>query len=211
MVAPKKWYNFKTEDDAMTRKQHHGKWAECAFCCALSLLLVTGCGKSRGPDVKNDAKEKSPAAAPPAASERSISAHNAPHHGALTPLDKNHSAHVELLAEERSGILTLFVLDKYARDGVRVQQPEVSLQLQLEEGETSLTLHAIESFLSGETAGDASQFEVRSPALVGVKRFRGTLDRLAIGDEVYENIPLSYPDGTETSSSAEVSPSSTSL
>lgn len=206
MVAPQKRYIFKTEDAAMTRKQHYGKWAGYAFCCTLFLLIFTGCGKSSGPDADNPSKEKSSSAAT-AASKTFVSAHSAPHEGALTPLDKKHSAHVELLAEETSGILTLFVLDKHARDGVRIQQPQISLQLNLKAGETSLTLDAKESFLSGETAGDASQFEVRSPALVGAKKFRGTLDRLAIGEEVYENIPLSYPDGTETSSSVEATSS----
>ena len=191
----------------MTRKRQCGKWAGCALCFTISLMLIAGCGKSSSPEADNASKQESASATTAEASKPRISTHTAPHEGALTPLDNNHSAHVELLAEDTSGVLTLFVLDKHARDVIRVQQPQISLQLRLASGETSLTLHAKESFLSGETPGDASQFEIRSPDLVGIKKFSGVMDRLAIGDDIYENIPLSYPDGTESSYSVEATSS----
>ncbi|PKO17392.1 hypothetical protein CVU37_07815 [candidate division BRC1 bacterium HGW-BRC1-1] len=184
----------------MTGKRQFGECTGWVLFLALSVLLITGCGKSPTPDAKNPDKDSSASSANKGNPKTFISAHEAPHEGALTPLDKMHTAHVELLAEETSGILTLFVLDKYARDAVRVQQPTILLELALEAGDTSLTLQAKESFLSGETAGDASQFEIRTPQLVGVKEFKGVLDKLTIDDVVFEKIPLSYPDGTETSS-----------
>lgn len=123
--------------------------------------------------------------------------HAAPHGGALIVLGDEHAAHLELVHEPTTGKLTGYVLDGEAEKALRVSQPEIKLSLSGGDlkSSASVALKAVSSPLTGEKAGDTSQFEATVPALTGVKRFEIVVESLNVRGAEYKNTKATYPDG----------------
>jgi hypothetical protein len=123
--------------------------------------------------------------------------HQAPHGGALIELGEEF-AHVELVCEPASGALRLYVLDGEAQRGVRIAQSEVILRIASAQPQRAapleLRLAPVENALTGETAGDTSEFGGRDDRLVGVRAFRGELVQLGVRGRRFEGVPVDYPD-----------------
>lgn len=123
--------------------------------------------------------------------------HAAPHGGALIVLGDDHAAHLELVLEPETGKLTGYVLDGEAEKAIRISQPEVKLTLSGGDlkSSASVTLKAVSSPLTGEKAGDSSQFEATVPALNGVKEFEVTIETLTIRGVEFKNTRAAFPEG----------------
>lgn len=118
--------------------------------------------------------------------------HVAPRGGALVVLAEE-TAHVEVLLDPGSGHLALFVLGPHAETPVRIAQEAVELTLTVDGTETTVTLPAIASELTGETVGDTSEFAADVDALKGVSAFRGRITTLSARGSTYEGVTFTYP------------------
>ena len=118
--------------------------------------------------------------------------HVAPRGGTLVVLAEE-TAHVEVLLDPGSGHLALFVLGPHAESPVRVAQESVEVALTVNGTETTVTLPAIASELTGETVGDTSEFAADVDALKGVSEFRGRISTLSARGTTYEGVTFTYP------------------
>lgn len=116
-------------------------------------------------------------------------AHAAPRGGALVELG-DEFAHLEVLFDSASGRVTVYVLDGEAVGAVRVSHE--ALTLTIEGGET-VTLPAVASVLTGETAGDSSHFEAAVPALAGARRVAGVLSAITVRGITFEGVRVEAP------------------
>jgi len=121
-------------------------------------------------------------------------AHAAPHGGTLVELG-DEFAHLELLLDKETGRVTAFALDGEAEKPVRLSQPAVTLRITvpdvLEPLDVELT--AVENALTGEKAGDTSQFSATVPPLKGRDEFRGTITSIGIRGRSFARVAFRHP------------------
>lgn len=130
--------------------------------------------------------------------------HAAPHDGALVALG-DHFAHLELVFDADLGAVTVYVLDGHAEHAVRIAAPSLMLEIDLgrdaapdEVGEPlTMELTPVESALTGETAGDASEFAGVASALIGASAFEVRIARVEVLGEIVEDVVIRYPDSDE--------------
>lgn len=126
-------------------------------------------------------------------------AHTAPHGGSLQVLGEEF-AHLELVLDAEAGRLTAYALDGEAKKGVRLAQRELRLRMRPLEPKGpvfDLTLKPVANVLTGETAGDSSQFEGASPRLKGLRRFKATLRQIRVRGLEFKAVELVHPEGNE--------------
>jgi hypothetical protein len=145
--------------------------------------------------------------------DHSEHSHTAPNGGMLVPLGE-HFANLELLHDKETGKLTAFVLDGCAEKSIRLPQNEITLEIGLaKDGSTttkSVTLAAVANVLTGETAGNTSQFEVISEDLKGVERFSGRVAGLRIKGSEVPAANFRFPAGSSCCSASGTCPSTCS-
>lgn len=126
--------------------------------------------------------------------------HAAPHGGTLIALG-DHLAHVELVLDKETGGLVAYVLDGEAEKGVRIAQPTLVVKATVGEGDAAtvaeVTLAGVASDLTGETAGDTSQFQGAHDALKGVERFAGELAAISVKGQELAGVAFKFPEGNE--------------
>jgi len=122
--------------------------------------------------------------------------HHPPHHGTLVELGEEF-AHVELLLDSSTGGLTAFVLDGEAENPVEISQPFLLIKAKDKGGSFTVKLKPVASPLTGETAGNTSQFQGSSPRLKGVDKFEGTIIRIKAKGTDFKNVWFLYPEGNE--------------
>ncbi len=122
--------------------------------------------------------------------------HTAPHGGTLIAFG-DESAHLELVLDASNGQLTGYVLDGEAVNAIRVQQPEIRLQISGGDVSSSqtLSLKPVESPLTGEKAGNTSQFEATSAALKGKKKFTVVVEDITIKGQNFKQTKSAFPEG----------------
>lgn len=98
-------------------------------------------------------------------------------------------AHLEMVWDEASGRLTLYVLDGECEQPVRLKQPE--LVLKGEGWETRLPGQP--NSLSDEKVGDTSQFGGQVPALKGKKQWQAEVNLLEVFGRKFSHLPVQYP------------------
>ncbi|MGD0089347.1 MAG: hypothetical protein ABSE73_05445 [Planctomycetota bacterium] len=134
-----------------------------------------------------------------AAGAGSAHEHKAPHGGALIVFGEEF-AHVELVLDGQSGKLTAYVLDGEAEKSVRVKQKEIELRLRFadkKEETVAVTLKAVSNVLTGETAGDTSQFAGEAAALKGATRFSGAIAAVSVKGQEFKDVQFKFPEGNE--------------
>lgn len=132
----------------------------------------------------------------PAATHAHGHHHSAPHDGTLISLG-DEAAHLELVHDADTGELTGYVLDGEAEKAIRVKQPEIVLELSDRDIKTSfsITLKAVENPLTGEKAGDSSEFSAKGHALKNIKKFTVLIKKLTIKGVAFENVRSPFPEG----------------
>lgn len=135
--------------------------------------LLAGCG--RGPSTA------------PAAADSHEHVHHAPHGGWLVELE-HETANLELVLEETTGMLEVYVLDAHAENFVRVAQP--SLRLQLRDGAEvrELVLPAVANPATGETVGQTSLFRGQADWLRGRRHLAGVVGEVVVQGRTYRGI-----------------------
>ena len=127
--------------------------------------------------------------------ESAISGHQhaAPHGGVLAELG-DHQATAEMVLDREAGTITLYVLDAHAENAVRVAQESISASIEFGDGEPrDLALMPVASELTGETAGDTSQFRGESPLLKHPGQIYIEVMELKVGDKTYELLAFDFP------------------
>lgn len=135
-------------------------------------------------------------------------AHSAPHNGTLIPVG-DHVGHLELLLDEKSGTVRLFVLDAHAENPIRVTNPSLTLEIQAVAGNEVepyvVELEAKASVLTGEKVGDSSEFIGTHSNLAGTKSLAGQIKGMTLRGVVFENVPVTFdvPDEKPNASAKE--------
>ena len=130
--------------------------------------------------------------------------HTAPHGGTLVVLGEEF-AHLELVLDPGAGSLTGYILDGEAENAVRIGQEGIEIKVKdtlPPEGETDragyvLILKAVSNVLTGETAGDTSEFAARSDKLKGVQKFDAVISVINIKGQTFRNTGFRFPEGNE--------------
>lgn len=130
--------------------------------------------------------------------------HTAPHGGTLVVLVEEF-AHLELVLDVNEGKLTAYILDGEGENPVRIQQEEIELEIRIENPHRNkmdkftfpLKLSASANVLTGETAGDTSEFTGQSDYLKGVTNFNAVLPIITIKGNEFKNTAFNFPKGNE--------------
>lgn len=123
--------------------------------------------------------------------------HTAPHGGTLVVLG-DEFAHLELVLDAGTGKLTAYVLDGEAENPIRLEQEEIEIKIgDGEKDGVTLKLKAVPNVLTGETAGDSSEFSVQSDRLKGMERFGAVVTFITIKGKKFEAVEFGFPEGNE--------------
>ena len=116
-------------------------------------------------------------------------AHTAPHGGHLIALG-DHAANLEIVLDNTTGSMDLYVLDGHAEGSVRLSVPTLNFDVKPVGAESiAVTLHAVENPLTGETVGDTSHFSARAvPQLVGLTDIDLTIPVIEVGGVGYADV-----------------------
>lgn len=107
-----------------------------------------------------------------------------------------HFANVEFLVNDKEGELHVWFHDAHAQSSYRLTALRIPLAVSLEDGTRfDLLLEPVTSALTGETAGNSSQFSAKAPELIGCKAFRGLLTPVSIQGRTLPALDFDYPSG----------------
>jgi len=120
--------------------------------------------------------------------------HAAPHGGTLVEFGEEF-AHLELVLDAKTGTLTAYTLDGEAERAVRVNQPAINMAVTLPDilAPIAVDLQPVENSLTGEKAGDTSQFRAVVPQLIGRSAFKGTVGALTIRGQAFTRVHFDVP------------------
>jgi hypothetical protein len=118
--------------------------------------------------------------------------HKAPHNGTLVEFGEEF-AHLELVLDHATGRLTAYALDGEAENAVRLKQKEIVMVI---DG-TSVKFTAVENPLTGEKAGDSSEFQSPLGAMNGKDHFSGVLNDVEIKGQTFKSITFDFPNGND--------------
>ena len=123
--------------------------------------------------------------------------HTAPHGGTLVVLG-DELAHLELVLDAETGKLTAYVLDGEAENPIRLEQEEIEMKIG-DGGKdySTLKLKAVPNVLTGETAGDSSEFSVQSDRFKGIERFGAVITSITIKGKKFGEVEFGFPEGNE--------------
>jgi len=125
-----------------------------AACCSLAgCLAFLGCGQTAAPPAN-------PAA--PAGADAHAHAEDGPHKGQLIELGAE-EYHAELVHDDATHTITIYVLDKAAKDAVPIEATELPLNLVVAGSPAQFSLPAAP--LPGEPAGKSSCFKLTDQKL----------------------------------------------
>ncbi len=130
--------------------------------------------------------------------------HHAPHGGTLVVLGEEF-AHLELVLDPGAGSLAGYILDGEAENAVRIGQGDIEIKVkntlppggESDKSGYALILEAVANVLTGETAGDTSEFAVQSDKLKGVQKFDAVISVINIKGQTFRNIGFRFPEGNE--------------
>lgn len=173
--------------------------ASCALVVFLSMAL--GCQQAPPPAESSVPSASEQAAAAAVADDHDDDdddhghhEHSAPHGGTLVEFG-DEFAHLELVLEPATRLLTVYALDGEAERPVRVTEPAIDFEITLPNGGDTFVvrLSAVENALTGERVGDSSQFTATVPALKGTSMFVGRVVDVRLRGERFTGIPFEFP------------------
>lgn len=121
--------------------------------------------------------------------------HHAPPHGGMMIELGEHVAHAEAVFDAGEGRLTVYFLDSSASGAARASSPELQANITLNKGGKELvfqtTLAGVESSLTGERAGDTSQFAAADPAWSGLELAKVEITEAVVGGITHRDLVIS--------------------
>lgn len=159
----------------------------------VTALIFSGCQAS--------STESKPAAPAPsstpsgeAAKKENVHEHSAPHGGALVELGEEF-AHLEIVLDAATGMLTAYALDGAAEKAARLKQSDI--EITSINPATVIKLNGVANSLTGETANDTSEFARQSDLLKGVSSFDGVIRAVTIKGTQFKGVSFNFPKGNE--------------
>ena len=132
--------------------------------------------------------------------------HAPPHGGTLVELGEE-NAHLELVLDPALGQVTAYVLDGEAENAVRIAMPALELRLlawrngdaepAADEVGKPIRLDGVANVLTGETAGNTSEFRGAADVLRGAVAFDAVLDRVQVRGAEWKSVSIRFPAGNE--------------
>jgi len=104
-------------------------------------------------------------------------------------------AHIEIVLDAGTGKLSAFALDGEAEKSVRVKQSEI--EVAVKNPAVVIKLGGIANTLTGETAGDTSEFSGQSDRLKGATDFDGAIKTISIKGKQFKDVEFNFPKGAE--------------
>ena len=151
------------------------------IACALA-LAVAGCGAEPASHPQTPATAARDQVGP------DDHVHVAPHGGVLTELG-DHYAQLEVVVDPAEGMVTLYVLDAEAQRAIRIGQSSVGVVATTgPSASISLQLTPVASALTGERAGEASEFRAQSDALRGATRVDVRIESVTVRGQSFDNL-----------------------
>jgi hypothetical protein len=142
----------------------------------------------------NAAATPGPSPSAEAAKKTDEHEHSAPHGGALVELGEEF-AHVEIVLDASTGKLTAYALDGEAEKSARVKQSEI--EIAVKNPAVTINLGGVANTLTGETAGDTSEFSGQSDRLKGATGFDGVIKTISIRGKQFKDVEFNFPKGAE--------------
>lgn len=157
---------------------------------AIVAALAAGCDRPAA-DRAGEPAKPAPGAPPAARSDSDHGHHHeAPHGGVLVALG-DHAANVEFVLQADEGKLTAYVFDGCAEKPIRIGQSEIRIELTGEHAAAGvLELKPVANALTGETAGDSSEFALTVSALKGAKRLSGRIASITVRGVEFRDVPF---------------------
>lgn len=122
--------------------------------------------------------------------------HDAPHGGSLVGLGECF-AHLEFVHVPEEGQVVMYVLDGDAQKGVRLETESIQAAVTVTEPEekdaVKIELKPRANELTGEKAGDSSEFAGRAEALKTAKKVRGKVLKIEIKGQTFEDVEFVIP------------------
>ena len=115
--------------------------------------------------------------------------HQAMRGGILMELGPHGSGHNLELLKNNKGEFEIFILDAHADNYVRIKQS--TIELNLADNNSTLTLNAVADPATGEKVGDSSLFR-SSQSVQNLLPMKAEIVDLKIGSSNYSNTPLSF-------------------
>ncbi len=164
----------------------------------LTITLILGGCQSSAPQTMapaaNAAATPAPGHSAEMAKKQDEHEHSAPHGGALVELGEEF-AHVEIVLDAATGKLAAYALDGEAEKSVRVKQSEI--EIDVKNPAVTIKLGGVANTLTGETAGDTSEFSALSDRLKGATNFDGVIKTISIKGKQFKDVEFNFPKGPE--------------
>ncbi len=168
-----------------------------SIACLTTTLVLGGC-QSSAPQTTAPATNAAATPAPNPSAETAKKTdeheHSAPHGGALVELGEEF-AHVEIVLDATTGKLAAYAFDGEAEKSVRVKQSEI--EVAVKNPATTIKLGGVANALTGETAGDTSEFSGQSDRLKGATDFDGVIKTISIKGKQFKDVEFNFPKGAE--------------
>ncbi len=180
----------------MSSKNHYMK-SLLRLAFVTTALALSGCQSSSnqtGAPAANAAATPAPGPSVEAAKKKGEHEHSAPHGGTLVELGEEF-AHVEIVLDAATGKLSAYALDGEAEKSVRVKQSEI--EIAVKNPAVTIKLGGVANTLTGETAGDTSEFSGQSDRLKGAANFDGVIKTISIKGKQFKDVEFNFPKGSE--------------
>jgi len=168
-----------------------------SLACLTTTLVLGACQSSApqtGAPAANAVATPAPSPSAEAAKKKDEHEHSAPHGGAMVELGEEF-AHVEVVLDAATGKLTAYAIDGEAEKSVRVKQSEI--EIAVKNPAVTIKLGGVANTLTGETAGDTSEFSGQSDRLKGATDFNGVIKTISIKGKQFIDVEFNFPKGAE--------------
>jgi hypothetical protein len=102
-------------------------------------------------------------------------------------------AHVELVLDRAAETLTAYILDGEAEQPVRVTVSSIRVAIEADPSALELELVPVASVLTGEAAGNTSQFAARHVGLRSSGPLKGRIGEIAVKGRAFRDVGFELP------------------
>lgn len=123
--------------------------------------------------------------------------HHEPPHGGVPVVLGNEEFHLELLIDNSSSKMMMYILDAHMEDFIRISSNEIAMKVSSDGTERELKFMAQSSNSTGETVGDTSFFAAEDDVIKELTEFEVVIPEISIKGSTYTNVAFPFPEGNE--------------